>query len=83
MSGLHMAAVKIVVGEDRAAHGTDHDAPVLDAKVRHSLANELMQNTVATAGTVMGGSGSTSAFSGKLGIYARMPTYHLLFSRHF
>ena len=82
MSGLYVTAVQIVVGENGAAHRTDHDAPILDAQVRHGLAYELMQNAVSATGTVMGGSDSCSAFSGKRLIYAGMPPDNFFLSRH-
>ena len=50
---LHVARVEIVVGEHRAAHGADHDRPVLQLHVRERLADELVQHAVLAAGAIV------------------------------
>jgi hypothetical protein len=82
MSGLHMTAIQIVVGEDGATHRTDYDTSVLYAEIKHGLAYELMQNAVTATGTIVGGSGCGSTLSGKIGIHARMPADNLFYCSH-
>ena len=48
---LHVARVEVVVREDRAAHGTDHDGAVLHAQLVDGLRHHLVHNSVAAAGT--------------------------------
>src|SRR5664279_6382627 len=43
MGGLNIPGIKILAGEDGTANGADHDAPILNTQIRHSLAYELMK----------------------------------------
>ena len=55
VGGLNMPGIQVIVGEDGAAYGADHYAPVLNTQIRHSLAYELMQYSVSASRTVMRG----------------------------
>ena len=51
---LHIAHVKIVIGENGAADGTDEDSSILQAEFLQCLGNQLVGDAVAAAGAVMG-----------------------------
>jgi hypothetical protein len=53
MSELHITNVKIVVGEDGTAHGTDEDGFVLQAEVGEGFRDQFVDDAVPTAGTVV------------------------------
>ena len=51
---LHVAHVKIVVGEDRAAHRADEDGLVLQPQFLQRFGDQLVRHPVPAAGTVVG-----------------------------
>jgi hypothetical protein len=83
MGGLNMPGIKIIVGEDGTADGADHDAPVLNTQIRHSLAYELMQYSVSAARTIMRGRLRGPSLTREFGIQTRMPSDQFLFCCHF
>ncbi len=68
MRDLHVAAVKVVVGKNGAAHRADHNAAVLQFKVGQGLTYEFMQDAMSTAGTIVCGCRSGTALAWKFGI---------------
>ncbi len=53
MSGLHIAHVKIVVGEYRAANRADEDGVVLDAQFFYRVPNQFVSDAVPASRTIM------------------------------
>ena len=51
---LHVAYVKVVVGEHRAAHRTDKNGAILHSHILDRLGNQLVHNAVSAARTVVG-----------------------------
>ena len=50
MRGLHVADVEVVVREDRAAHRTDQNGLVLNAKLVDGAGEHLVDDAVAASG---------------------------------
>ncbi len=53
MRNLHVAHIKIIVGEYRASDRTDEDCAVLQTQVLQGVGNQLVGNAVSAAGTVV------------------------------
>ena len=51
---LHIAHVEVVVGEDRAAHGTHQDGAVLQAKFSERFGDQLVRDAVSAARAIVG-----------------------------
>lgn len=53
MGDLNVTDVKVIVGEDGAAHGTDQDGLVLELQILDSFRNQFVHHAVAAAWAVM------------------------------
>jgi hypothetical protein len=65
MGYLYVPCIHIIIAENTTAYRTDKQSPFLNSKLYQSFTDQLMNNSVSAAGTIMSCSLIRWAFAGK------------------